>query len=273
MPLHSRSARVCQPTPRTSLNPSESTALWQALARGDTAARDALLAAHLTLVHHVARKLSRSLAAPAEFDELVSCGIIGLLGALNAFDVSRGLAFSTFAVPRIRGAILDELRRQDHVPRSIRRKTRAIATARETLTRNLGRSASDQEVAEHLGIDVETLWRWQADAEGAVHLPLEHATFDRDGNPQQTFDPLTNDSDTPVDEEISRHQEYEILRNSLSRLKEQERVVLTLYYFEELKLHEIADVLQLTESRVSQIRAKALGRLRVELAGFHQRVA
>jgi RNA polymerase sigma factor FliA len=247
--------------------------LWQALARGDVAARDALLKEHLSLVHHVARQLSRSLAAPADFDELVSCGTMGLMSALDAFDTSRGLAFSTFAVPRIRGAILDELRRQDHVPRSIRRKTREIAAARENLTRIFGRAASDKEVAEHLGLDLATLWRWQADTESAVHVPLEHTTTDGDGNPQHIIEPLTNESEPAVDEEISRQQEYEILRHSLATLKEQERIVLTLYYFEELKLHEIADVLKLTESRVSQIRAKALGKLRVELAGFRQRVA
>jgi RNA polymerase sigma factor for flagellar operon FliA len=251
----------------------DSKAMWQALAAGDPGAREALLEEHLSLVHHVARQLSRSLAAPADFDELVSCGTIGLMSALDAFDVSRGLAFSTFAVPRIRGAILDELRRQDHVPRSIRRKTREISAARETLTRIFGRLASDKEVAEHLGIDLDTLWRWQADTESAVHVPLEHTTTDNDGNTQQVAEPLTNESEPQVDEEISRQQEYEILRSSLSTLKEQERIVLTLYYFEELKLHEIADVLELTESRVSQIRAKALGKLRVELAGFRQRVA
>lgn len=256
-----------------SSSPFESKALWQALAAGDTTARDALLKEHLSLVHHVARQLSRSLAAPADFDELVSCGTIGLMNALDAFDAARGLAFSTFAVPRIRGAILDELRRQDHVPRSIRRKTREIASARETLTRIFGRLATDKEVAEHLGIDLDTLWRWQADTESAVHVPLEHTTTDSDGNTQQVIEPLTNEAEPQVDEEISRQQEYEILRSSLATLKEQERIVLTLYYFEELKLHEIADVLELTESRVSQIRAKALGRLRVELAGFRQRVA
>jgi len=248
-------------------------AMWQALANGDAVARETLLKEHLSLVHHVARQLSRSLAAPADFDELVSCGTIGLMSALDAFDVSRGLAFSTFAVPRIRGAILDELRRQDHVPRSIRRKTREISAARETLTRIFGRTASDKEVAEHLGIDLDTLWRWQADTESAVHVPLEHTTTDNDGNTQHIVEPLTNEAEPQVDEELSRQQEYEILRNSLSTLKEQERIVLTLYYFEELKLHEIADVLELTESRVSQIRAKALGKLRIELAGFRQRVA
>jgi RNA polymerase sigma factor for flagellar operon FliA len=251
----------------------DSKVLWDALANGDTAARDALLKEHLSLVHHVARQLSRSLAAPADLDELVSCGTIGLMSALDAFDASRGLAFSTFAVPRIRGAILDELRRQDHVPRSIRRKTREISAARENLTRIFGRAASDKEVAEHLGIDLNTLWRWQADTESAVHVPIEHTTTDGDGNTHHVVEPLTNESDPQVDDELSRQQEYEILRNSLHTLKEQERIVLTLYYFEDLKLHEIADVLELTESRVSQIRAKALGKLRVELAGFRQRVA
>src|ERR1044071_9479205 len=123
-------------------------AMWQALANGDAVARETLLKEHLSLVHHVARQLPRSLAAPADFDELVSCGTIGLMSALDAFDASRGLAFSTFAVPRIRGAILDELRRQDHVPRSIRRKTREISAARETLMRALGRAPEDKEVAD-----------------------------------------------------------------------------------------------------------------------------
>ena len=132
---------------------------------------------------------------------------------------------------------------------------------------------NDKEVAEQLGIDLQTLWRWQADTENAVHVPLEHTTTDADSNTQNIIEPLINEAEGAVDDEISRQQEYEILRNSLGSLKEQERIVLTLYYFEDLKLHEIADVLELTESRVSQIRAKALGKLRVELAGFRQRVA
>ncbi len=127
----------------------DSTDLWQAFARGYAGARDALLRENLSLVHHVARQLSRALAAPADFDELVSCGTIGLINAIDAFDTSRGLAFSTFAVPRIRGAILDELRRQ----------TRDISGARETLTRIFGRPATDRELAEHLGVDLATLWR------------------------------------------------------------------------------------------------------------------
>ena len=242
--------------------------LWGAFARGDQAARERLLADNLNLVHHVARQLSKALAAPADFDELVSCGTIGLMNALDAFEPSRGLAFSTFAVPRIRGAILDELRRQDHVPRSIRRKTREIAQARETLTRIFGRPASDKELAEHLGLDLATLWRWQADTENAVQVSLDQSTTEQDGHPHLSVEALSSEHEPTIEDEINKEQERQILRQALTRLKDQERIVLTLYYFEELKLHEIADVLGLTESRVSQIRAKALGKLRTELAHF-----
>lgn len=242
--------------------------LWRAFADGDVQARDLLLQENLSLVHHVARQLSRALAAPADFDELVSCGTIGLMNALQAFDATRGLAFSTFAVPRIRGAILDELRRQDHVPRSIRRKTREIAQARETLTRIFARPTTDHELAEHLGVDLPTLWRWQAETESAVHVSIDHSGTDQDASGGVPPDLIAAEPESTVEDEISREQEREILKAALLKLKEQERIVLTLYYFEELKLHEIAEVLDLTESRVSQIRTKALGKLRTELAHF-----
>lgn len=242
--------------------------LWSAFASGDHIAREKLLTDNLSLVHHVARQLSKALAAPADFDELVSCGTLGLINALDAFEPARGLAFSTFAVPRIRGAILDELRRQDHVPRSIRRKTREISRARETLTRIFARPASDGEVAEHLGLDLSTLWRWQADTESAVQISLDHSATDPDGQPGLPPEALSSDADSSIEDDINREQESDLLKQALKRLKDQERIVLTLYYFEELKLHEIADILELTESRVSQIRAKALGKLRGELSHF-----
>lgn len=239
--------------------------LWKAFASGDAQAREQLLTEHLGLVHHVARQMSRTLAVKADFDELVSAGTIGLMSALDAFDASRGHAFSTFAAPRIRGAILDELRRQDHVPRSIRRKTREIAQARETLSRIMGRPAEDNEVAEHLGIDLQTLWRWQNDVEGAFHVPLDRSASERDSHAPTPIDLLADESEENVEDKISRQQEVAILKDAIMKLKEQERVVLSLYYFEELKLHEIADFLGLTESRVSQIRSKALSRLREQL--------
>jgi RNA polymerase sigma factor for flagellar operon FliA len=236
--------------------------VWQAYSQGDSQAREALLQAHLSLVHHVARQLSRALAAQADVDEMVSCGTLGLIDALEAYDAKRGLAFSTFAVPRIRGAILDELRRQDHVPRSVRRKTRQIAQARETLTRIFGRPAKDEEVAEHLGIDLRMLWRWESDTESAVQISLSDSPDDSNGSTGIPLDAIAREDVANVDDEITHQQEAAIVREALKGLKEQERTVLTLYFFEEMKLHEIASVLGLTESRVSQIRAKALTRLR-----------
>jgi RNA polymerase sigma factor FliA len=248
--------------------------LWQSYRSGDAVARERLLTDHLGLVHHVARQMSRTLAVKADFDELISAGTMGLMTALDGFDPSRGLAFSTFAAPRIRGAILDELRKQDHVPRSVRRKTREIAASRETLGRIMGRAATDDEIAEHLGVDRDTLWKWQADVEGANQVPLERGPSERESPTPSPADYLSDeDEDNGIEERITHQQEVALLRDAIMGLKEQERIVLSLYYFEELKLHEIADILKLTESRVSQIRSKALSRLRVTMAPIRQGVA
>lgn len=231
-------------------------------------ARDRLLTEHLGLVHHVARQLSRRLAVEYDFDELVSAGTIGLMNAVDNFDAGRGLAFSTFAAPRIRGAILDELRRQDHVPRSIRRKTRDIAAAREELTRRNGEVPSDQKIAEFLEVDMRTFWRWQSEVEGAFFVPLDQPFKEddrRSGTPLQSVPGLTGDM---IEDDLNHQQEVEALREALLGLKEQERIVLSLYYFEELKLHQIATILKLTESRVSQIRSKAISKLRASIAAL-----
>jgi RNA polymerase sigma factor for flagellar operon FliA len=251
----------------------ESADLWKALAQGDLTARDRLLNEHLGLVHHVARQLSRTLAVEANFDELVSAGAIGLMNALDAFDTSRGLAFSTFAAPRIRGAILDELRRHDHVSRSVRRKSRDIAAARESLTRTLGSPPDDRQLAEHMGIDLDILWRWQSEVEGIFHVPLDTPTIRGDAKSPSPGDYLTSEPEQGVEDEINLREEVSLLRDAILQLKEQERVVLSLYYLEELKLHEIAAILDLTESRISQIRSKAISRLRTQLSSLREQVA
>lgn len=251
----------------------ETQSLWQSLADSrDPAARDRLLNEHLGLVHHVARQMSRSLAVDVDFDELISSGTVGLMNALDSFDPSRGLAFSTFAAPRIRGAILDDLRRQDHVPRSIRRKSREIGAAREALTREKGVAPDDRELAEHMGIDLDTLWRWQSEVEGTFHLPLDRPASEDDRR-STPLDSLPGADGQKIEDEINFQQEVDVLREAILRLKEQERVVLSLYYFEELKLHEIATILELTESRVSQIRSKAIAKLRAEMAPLREQVA
>ncbi|MEO5817359.1 MAG: FliA/WhiG family RNA polymerase sigma factor [Gemmatimonadaceae bacterium] len=234
---------------------------WAACAAGNEVARDALLQDNLSLVHYVAKQLTRSMSADADPDEMVNIGTLGLMSALESFDESRGLAFSTYAVPRIRGAILDELRRQDRVPRSIRRKTRDIAQARESLMRSLGRAPRDGEVAQQLGIDVETLWRWQADMERTVQVSLSSTEGDRDDSGPSPIEFLRVTSES-ADERLQQEETVAALREAILQLKDQQRTVLSLYYFEELNAREIADVLGISESRVSQIRSKALSQLR-----------
>ena len=247
---------------------SRKTKLWDAFAAGDSGARDALLTENLSLVHHVARQLGRRLGDKVDHDELVSAGILGLMSAMSAFEARRGLAFSTFAVPRIRGAILDELRRQDHVPRSVRRKTRDIETARQALAARLCRAPDDEELAAELGVTLETLWKWQSDVESAVRLPLDRPARTRgDVVSGSVLDLLITEPSEAVDEQIGREEEIALLRKAILDLREQERTVLGLYYFEELKNHEIAQILGVTDSRVSQVRSKALSRLREIVGG------
>lgn len=229
-----------------------------------TDTRDALLSANLSLVHHVAHKLARRLADDADVDELVSAGTLGLMSAAESFDASRGLAFSTYAVPRIHGAMLDELRRKDHVPRSVRRKMRSMAQAREKLMHTLGRAPSSHEMADALGVDLDTLFRWTAEVENAVHLPLDgYGRGMQDERPTRA-ELLRSDVELP-DERMAREEQVAALRDAMLALDEQERTVLALYYFENLRSREIGELLGVSESRVSQVRARAVGRLRATL--------
>ena len=225
--------------------------------------RNALMENYLHLVRYNAERIHVKLPDEVELDDLMSSGIFGLMDAIEAFDLERGVKFETYCAPRIRGAILDELRRQDHVPRSVRRKTRDITAARNALAAKLCRAPEDVEVAEALGVDVQTLWKWESDVEGAIRVPIDRPANDRGGESHTSpLDLLHTDPTEAIDERLGREQEVTMLRDAILKLKEQERTVLALYYFEELKLHEIAEILGLTESRVSQIRSKALARLR-----------
>ena len=232
----------------------------------DAAARDAVLRQHLGLVYHVAKQLTRARANEVELDDLVSAGTLGLIDAFEHFDTSRGLAFSTFAAPRIRGAILDELRRLDRVPRSVRRKTRQIESTSNALAISLGREPGHAELAEGLGIDIETLWRWQTEREATQVVSMDGSQ--NSGEDRFNGEWIAGSTGADIDDAITAGQEAAHLRDALLELPEQERTVLSLYYFEELKLNDIARILSVSESRVSQIRSKATQRLRRHLAAL-----
>jgi RNA polymerase sigma factor for flagellar operon FliA len=218
------------------------------------------------LVHHVARQLGRRLSTAVDIDELVSAGTIGLIQAVDAFDPKRGLSFSTFAVPRIRGAMLDELRRQDHVPRSVRRRTRELGLAHRVLAEALRREPTEAELARCLRVPPETLRRWELDAQGAALCSLDQRVRSDDPGVSITLaEAMSDERAASPDDRLTLEQEVAQLRRAIEQLKPQERTVLALSFFEELKLQEIAAVLGLSVCRISQIRSAALARLRVSL--------
>jgi RNA polymerase sigma factor for flagellar operon FliA len=237
---------------------------------GDPDARSQLLTRHLGLVHHVAREVSRRIPS-VELAELVSAGALGLMKALDSFDLNRGLAFSTYAVLRIRGAILDDLRSRDSTPRSVRVKRRRIEAVAAALEARLGRAPTPNELAERLGIDLTTFWKWRDAvgiyAEAETPRPSHGRRFSRDA--ESHADP----SVTPVPQRLVESEHVGHLRQLISRLPEQQRRVLALYYYEELNLRQVGEVLRVSESRVSQIRSQALRRLRAELAESSSRVS
>jgi RNA polymerase sigma factor FliA len=229
---------------------------------GDSDARDQLLARHLGLVHHVAREVSRRIPS-IELGELVSAGALGLMKALDSFDLTRGLAFSTYAVLRIRGAILDDLRSRDSTPRSVRMKRRKIETVAAVLEAELGRAPAPKEIAERLEIDLATFWKWK-DAVG-IHC---EADVPANSKGQRSSRDAENHADPGVllaSQQIVDSEHVGQLRNLISRLPEQQRRVLALYYYEELNLRQVGEVLKVSESRVSQIRSQALRRLKTEI--------
>lgn len=234
----------------------------------DESLREALLERHLGLVHHVALGILRKAPPNAELDDLVSAGTIGLLEAVDNFEPAYGLAFSTFAQPRIRGAILDDLRRRDHVSRSQRKRMRDIGQARERLASELGRDPDSRELAGALDVPVDTYWKWDRTLQRAAKISLDQPIDGAEGRDMRPMEVVADDEAEMPDEMVARTEEVEILRDRILELPKREREVLSLYYFEELKLREIADISGVTESRISQIRSQAVKRLRKSMAGL-----
>ena len=240
---------------------------------GDERARERLIERHMPLVRYFARRFSTALGEGIERDEMTSAGMLGLLDAVEAYDPEKGYRFSTFAAQRIRGAMLDELRRRDEAPRSVRRRQRRMAETEERLAVTLNRVPRHDEVAEVLGVDDGTLWSWKQDAARAVRFSLEDRVGgDGAGEAWQLRDVVAQE-EPAADERLARRQEVERLEREMAGLDERERLVLRLYDFQEMKLREIATMLQVTESRVSQIRTRAIGRLRDRMTGPRERAA
>lgn len=225
--------------------------------------REKLLTQYLPLVKSVAGRMAIGFPRSVELDDLVSTGVVGLIEALGNFDPKRGVKFETYAVPRIRGAILDELRALDWVPRSTRAKSRAIERTVAKLENKLGRMPTDDELAKALKISVKDLLWDLEDVSGTSIMSLDEMVYREEDDRQvpriETVESLNKDN---VLGELEKEELKAFLTNSITRLSEQEKLVVALYYYEELTLKEIGDVMKISESRVSQIHTKAVLKLR-----------
>ncbi len=230
---------------------------------GDPEIRDQLLSRYLPLVRNVAGRMALGFPKSVELPDLVSTGVIGLIEAFKNFDPDRGVKFETFAVPRIRGAILDELRSLDWVPRSTRAKAREIDRSTSKLENRLGRTPTRTELAEDLKISISELHDAIDDVSGTTILSLDELVYREEDNRQvprvETLECPNADS---VLRDIERQELRAFLINAISNLTQQEKLVIALYYYEELTLREIGETMNISESRVSQIHTKSVGKLR-----------
>jgi RNA polymerase sigma factor for flagellar operon FliA len=242
--------------------------LWAEYKEGGTReARERLILHYAPLVKFVAGRVAAGLPQNIEQSDLVSYGIFGLIDAIDKFDPGRGYKFETYAISRIKGAIIDELRSIDWVPRSVRAKARAIERAYSKLENELRRSPEDREVATELGMSEEELAGIlsQISFVGIVALDeLLSASADRTGG-ATVGDTIADRAHDPVEAFESEEMRH-VLADAIQRMPDRERLVLTLYYYEGLTLAEIGAVLGVTESRVCQIHTKAIFQLRGRLS-------
>lgn len=241
--------------------------LWQAFAAGDAIAREHLLLQYMSLVQYEARRLAARIGGTVSVDELASIGALGLIAALDGFDLSRGVAFTTFALPRIRGAMLDELRRIDPLTRVERRRARAVEQAAGVLAQRFGRPATDHEVAAAVGVSPDAVAQWRATAASRHEVSLDELAEAEHGASGAVGElPLAAAVATlpgeATDERLTTEAEVARVVAAMRKLAPVQRQVLALSYLEGLTLAEIGRVLAVTESRVSQIRSRAIRQLR-----------
>jgi len=243
------------------LTPEELGKLWSAFKKtGDIEAKNDLLLNYGYLVKWIVRRMMPKYNNYNEYDDLVSCGMIGLIDAVDKFDLKHEVKFETYAVTRIRGEILDYMRSQDWASPSLRKKISAITTAYESFeSQNLNRPV-DKDVADSLGMPVEQVHKILNQTHMFNLINFEDALGSM--NPEAEI--RNPEENTPEDELIEKEKKA-ILAEVIDALPEKERLVVTLYYYEGLLLKEIADILQVTESRVSQIHSKILAKMKVKL--------
>ena len=242
---------------------TEKNKLWEEYSRRRTAeVREKLIIEYAPLVKIVAGRLSMYLGYNVEYDDLVGYGIFGLIDAIDKFDYGKGIKFETYASLRIRGAVLDQIRKMDWIPRSLRQKQKKIDAAMNKLELELGRPATDEELAKEIGISEDELLNWQGQANVTNVISLDEFV---DTSGEKNVESVgVNTFETP-EEVIEKDELKKLLAESLETLTDREKNVILLYYYEELTLKEISLVLEVSESRISQLHTRALQKMKTKL--------
>ncbi|NLT04925.1 MAG: RNA polymerase sigma factor WhiG [Solirubrobacterales bacterium] len=254
----------------TNLKAIELKDLWSRYRNdGDQQARERLVLAYSPLVKYVAGRVSSGLPAHVEEADLISYGLLGLISAIERFDPDREIRFETFAVTRIKGSIIDELRSLDWVPRSVRAKAREIEQVNAKLENKLQRAPTDAEMAAALGVSQDEFQESLVKIANSSVVALDElwTVSDSSGDQVSLLDTIADpDAADPV-RELDISDMKDSLADAIARLPEREKLVIALYYYENLTLREIGEVLGVTESRVSQLHTKAVLRLKSKLQG------
>ncbi len=218
------------------------------------------------MIKYVANRIAMRLPPHIEVDDLISVGVLGLMDAISKYDSSRGAKFKTYAEFRVRGAILDELRAMDWVPRSIRQKASSVDKVVQALQGKLSRSPEDEEVAKEMGMSLDQFHDTLNETKSIPIFSLEDLGIAKESGEQQSLlDCLAGKADADPQTQIRLIELKEIIAKAIDALPEKERLMVSLYYYEELTMKEIGAVLEITESRISQIHSKAVYRLRTKL--------
>jgi len=243
----------------------ETAKLWEDFIqdKSNQTSRNALIERYLPLVRFHGEKLSHKLPDEVELDDLVSAGIFGLMDAIDAFDISREVKFETYCAQRIRGAMLDELRNMDWVPRLVRSRARKLTEANKTLSDKFGRMPTHEELAEHLNLSASELERMMFDANTVPTVSLNKKWFETDGSKDISEMDLVEDQ--RGEDPTSRIQRTDLMRLVTKGLTRNERLIIILYYYEEMTMKEVGATLDLSESRVSQMHSDIVKRLETQL--------
>lgn len=233
---------------------------------GDPTARDALIKQYAYLVKITAGRVVTSLPLNVERDDLISAGVVGLIKAVDQFDPSRRVKFETYAIALIRGAILEMLREEDWVPRSVRERVKTLERTYLQLESELGRPATEEEIAAALGLEIDEYHSLLADTGRASLISLDDVITGVDGSERIHLADVINDELANPSNEVEAKEMRRILAQAIDRLPEREKLVISIYYYEGLTFKEIGGVLSVSESRVYQLHTQAVLRLRGYLA-------